>query len=257
LTRDNGLSSIANGFGGESGFLAQKLAVLTPSATEAAVAQVAGVMHPSASSGGLSASQGTGFYESGTIVQQLPDSLLNVLALANVATQTGNADSFLAGNNIYIDLHQATALAENVAALPDSIKQTIVNALDLTNHDSQVPTAPVTTNTQVATNTQTTTALEDGSAGASTVSGSAVVASQYVTETLTSAVFIKTLDLFMEDTPALGVYYSNDHYLFYNAADVTTKAPQLESVSMTFSDGSSISIVGQVQFLNNIIAHAQ
>ena len=61
----------------------------------------------------------------------------------------------------------------------------------------------------------------------------------------------------MEDTPALGVYYSNDHYLFYNAADVTSKAPQLESVSMTFTDGSSISIVGQVQFLNNIIAHAQ
>ena len=61
----------------------------------------------------------------------------------------------------------------------------------------------------------------------------------------------------MEDTPGLAEYYSNDHYLFYNAADVTSKAPQLESVSMTFTDGSSISIVGHVQFLEDIIAHAQ
>ena len=86
--------------------------------------------------------------------------------------------------------------------------------------------------------------------------GNAIVTTTSSTETITATVFLKTLDLFMEDTPGLGVYYSNDHYLFYNAADVTSKAPQLESVSMTFTDGSSISIVGQVQFLNNIIAHA-
>ena len=107
-----------------------------------------------------------------------------------------------------------------------------------------------------STNSSTTQNTVSNSGPVDITTGNAIVTTTSSTETITATVFLKTLDLFMEDTPGLGVYYSNDHYLFYNAADVTSKAPQLESVSMTFTDGSSISIVGQVQFLNNIIAHA-
>ena len=213
--------------------------------TETSSAQITGVLHLNASATESGFLQSNSFYESGTIVYQLPTVLTNVGSLASVATQAGNADNFLAGNNIFIDLHQAASIATDPTALLASIKQTTDTSLFTHNHPST--TTPTTSTTQ-------NTVSNSGPVDINT--GNAIVSTNGGTEAITSTVFLKTLDLFMEDTPALGVYYSNDHYLFYNAADVTSKAPQLESVSMTFTDGSSIAIVGQVQFLNNIIAHA-
>ena len=246
LVKDNNISPVPSGFNNEAGFLAQKSAVATFVATETSTAQIAGVLHLNAIPGESNALQSSGFYESGTIVYQLPTELTSVGSLASVATQAGNADNFLAGNNIFVDLHQASSIFTGATALPDSIKLTTDTSLFTHGH------ASATTST-----TSTTQSTVSASGPVDVTTGNAIVSNNSSTESITSAVFLKTLDLFMEDTPALGVYYSNDHYLFYNAADVTTKAPQLESVSMTFTDGSSISIVGQVQFLNNIIAHAQ
>jgi hypothetical protein len=247
FVKDNNIAPVANGFNNEAGFLAQKSAVASTVGTEISSAQIAGVLHLNAGTSESSVSQSGVFYENGTIVYQLPSELTNVGSLASVATQVGNADNFLAGNNIFVDLHQAAALFTGATVLPDSIKQ-VTTDTSLFAHGHADATTSTTSTTQ-------STVTAPGPVDITT--GNAIVSTTSSTESISSSVFLKTLDLFMEDTPALGVYYSNDHYLFYNAADVTSKAPQLESVSMTFTDGSSISIVGQVQLLNNIIAHAQ
>ena len=243
LVKDNNISPAANSFNNETGFLAQKSALASTVGTDGSSAQITGVLHLNASTSEPSILQSGSFYENGTIVYQLPTELTNVSSVASVATQVGNADNFLAGNNIFIDLQQATSILTDPAISSNSVKH-------------------VTTDTSLFTHyhggaSDSTTQNTVSSSGPDIYAGNAIVATTSSTETITSTVFLKALDLFMEDTPALGVYYSNDHYLFYNAADVTSKAPQLESVSMTFTDGSSILIVGQVQFLNNIIAHAQ
>ncbi len=247
FVKDNNISPVASSFNNEAGFLAQKSALASAVGAENSSRQINGVLHLNASASESGALQSGGFYETGTIVYQLPTELTNVSSLASVATQAGNADNFLAGNNIIIDLQQATSISTDPTILPHSVKQvTTDTSLFTHNH------ASATTST-----TSTTQNTVSASGPVDIYAGNAIVSNTSSTEAITSTVFLKTLDLFMEDTPALGVYYSNDHYLFYNAADVTSKAPQLESVSMTFTDGSSISIVGQVQFLNNIIAHAQ
>jgi hypothetical protein len=246
FAKDNNISPVASGFNNEAGFLAQKTALVSTVGTESSSAQITGVLHLNVSASESNALQSGGFYESGTIVYQLPTELTNVGSLASVATQAGNADNFLAGNNIFIDLHQAASIFTGATGLLDSVKQVTMDT-SLFTHGHAGETTSTTSTTQSNVSNPTTVDI---------TTGNAIVSTTNSTEVITSAVFLKTLDLFMEDAPALGVYYSNDHYLFYNAADVTSKAPDLESVSMTFTDGSSISIVGQVQFLNNIIAHA-
>ena len=246
FVKDNNISPAASSFNNEAGFLTQKSALASTVGTDSSSAQIAGVLHLNASTSEPSILQSGSFYENGTIVYQLPTELTNVSSLASVVTQVGNADNFLAGNKIFIDLQQATSILTDPAAVPNSVKH-VTTDTSLFAHYHSSATAPTTSTTQDTVS----------SSGPDIYAGNAIVSTTSSTEAITSTVFLKTLDLFMEDTPALGVYYSNDHYLFYNAADVTSKAPQLESVSMTFTDGSSISIVGQVQFLNNIIAHAQ
>ena len=245
FVKDNNISPVATSFNNEAGFLAQKSALGSSVGTDSSSVQITGVLHLNASASEPSILQSGGFYENATIVYQFPTELTNVSSLASVATQVGNADNFLAANNISIDLQQAASILNDPAISPNSVKQgTADTSLFTHNHGGAASSDSTTQNTV-------------SSSGADIFAGNAIVSTTGSTETITSTVFLKTLDLFMEDTPALGVYYSNDHYLFYNAADVTTKAPQLESVSMTFTDGSSISIVGQAQFLSNIIAHAQ
>ena len=246
FVKDNNISPAASSFNNEAGFLTQKSALASTVGTDSSSAQIAGVLHLNASTSEPSILQSGSFYENGTIVYQLPTELTNVSSLASVATQVGNADNFLAGNNIFIDLQQATSILTDPAAVPNSVKHVTTDTSLFAHHHSSATVSTTST-------TQDTVS----SSGSDIYAGNAFVSTTGSTETITVTVFLKSLDLFMEDTPALGVYYSNDHYLFYNAADVTSKAPQLESVSMTFTDGSSISIVGQVQFLNNIIAHAQ
>jgi hypothetical protein len=245
--KDNNMSPVASSFNNEAGFLAQKSAAASTVGTETSSTQIAGVLHVNASTSELNGLQGNSFYENGTIIYQLPTGLTSVTPLASVATQVGNADNFLAGNNIFIDLHQATSISTDSTGLLASVKQVTTDASSSTNNHASA-TTPTTSTTPSTVSAPTPVDITTGNAIVSTTSS---------TEAITSTVFLKTLDLFMVDTPALGVYYSNDHYLFYNAADVTSKAAHLESVSMTFTDGSSISIVGQVQFLSNIIAHAQ
>ena len=237
-TKDLGLSIPANSLNNETGFLAQKTAVAAVS-TENSASLIGGVLHPSSTQ----TTQVNNFHANGVVVDQLPTSLLDVLALANVETQNGNADAFLAGNSIYVDLHQAATQPQILNQLTGGAKiNTTTGTVDLGSHVTDGSTTAISTSGLSFTNT---------------AAGNAVLSTPSMTENLSSAAFINTLDLFMKDTPAVGIYYSNDHYLFYNAADVTTKAANLESVSMSFTDGSSISIVGQADYLNHIIAHAQ
>lgn len=239
--KDIGLAATANSLNNETGFLAQKTAATTTAATttELNASLIGGVSHAPATQ----TTQSNNFYANGVVVDQLPATLLDVLALANAATQNGNADAFLAGNSIYVDLHQA-------ATQPQILNHSTGGATPVTTTTTADPGNHVSAGS-------TTVGPVSGLSSTNTTAGSAVLSTPSMTETLSSTVFLNTLDLFMKDTPAVGVYYSNDHYLFYNAADVTTTAANMESVSMLFTDGSSISIVGQVSYLNHILAHAQ
>ncbi|MGA8169369.1 MAG: hypothetical protein WB816_00805 [Methylocystis sp.] len=236
FARDGGLPSASASFGAEAGFLAQKAALAAAALSETVMAQIASGLHLSASAS--SASQGTSVTENAIVVNQLPADLNNVATLANVAPQAGNADNFLAGNNIIIDLHQNSLFASISIDAPTNDRADATGLTDLGSH------------------------LAGGlGTGGSTTTGSvttvATVATGTSTETISSSVFLKTLEAFVQDTPELGYYVSNDNYVFYNAGTTTQQSTHNEVVSMTFTDGSSIEIIGQAQFLANIIAHAQ
>jgi len=74
---------------------------------------------------------------------------------------------------------------------------------------------------------------------------------------LTAAEFIQTLDLFLSETPNASVVVSQQKYVFIGPHATNSSSPAMESVTMTFNDGSSISIVGQQQTLHDLVAHLQ
>ena len=123
FVKDNNISPVASSFNNEAGFLAQKSALASTMGTDGSSAQITGVLHLNANTSEPSILQSGSFYENGTIVYQLPTELTNVSSLASVATQVGNADNFLAGNKIFIDLQQATSILTDPAISLNSVKQ--------------------------------------------------------------------------------------------------------------------------------------
>ena len=120
FVKDNNISPVATSFNNEAGFLAQKSALASTVGMDDSSAQIAGVLHLNANTNEPSVLQSNSFYESGTIVYQLPTELTNVGSLASVTTQVGNADNFLASNNIFIDLQQAASILTDPAISPTS-----------------------------------------------------------------------------------------------------------------------------------------
>jgi len=252
VVTDNGLSPAASGFNNEAGFLAVKAAAPAAS-TEFLGAQFAGATHAGSSASESITSQGNGFYETGTVVGELPADLVNVAPLATVATQVGNADNFLAGNNIFVELNQAgsiTPISVQLASFAARDTTTTTDTGDHATHATDGSTTTSSTSTSPATSTSTSTSASSGGDA-----GTATVTTGNSTETITSTAFLKTLEVFLQDTPSLGVTVSHDHFIFYNSA--LTTAASNESITMAFTDGSSIEIVGQASTLVNIIAHAQ
>jgi hypothetical protein len=227
----------------EAGLLAQKSAatILTTQGAvvvpqlPAAAPVFAGALQSDFLSDPNSSSTNGVYYENGTIVSQLPTSFQGVASLASVTAQSGSAENYLVGNNIYINLHLASAASSN----PSNV------------------TPPSSANTDSATHSSSNIdATTPNNSGSASSFGSANVYSATSTETITSFVFTKTLDLFLQDTPDVGIYVSHDHFVLYNAALGQTAAA-MESINMAFNDGSSIAIVGQAQVLNNILHQAQ
>jgi len=210
------------------------------------------VTHGSTSASESEASQNNSFYEVGTEVGQLPADLTNVASFAAVATQGGNADNFLAGHNIIVVLHHGeSTITQNSMQFDGFAKLDTTTTTGKESHATDGSVASGSTSTSIATSISTSTPTSTSN---NINDGTAIVTTGHFTETITSALFLKTLELFLQDTPNLGVVVSHDHFVFYDSSS-TTRASN-ESIAMAFTDGSSIEIVGQAVVLHNIIAQA-
>lgn len=174
----------------------------------------------------LSASGGV-YYENGVVVDQLPASFQGLMSIESASLQPGSAGNYLVDNGIFVTLHNDKS---GGVSLPS-------HSVFVFGHG----TPEVSSNSvQLA-------------AQGTTVSG--VI--QNYTESVTGNVFIKTLGLFLQDTPKVGVYVVHDAYVFFDSSIVSGSAATMETVNMTFNDMSSISIVGQAAVINGIIHHVQ
>ena len=176
-------------------------------------------------------SSGNGYHEDGIVVDQLPANLRNAASYASVSTQQpGSAASFLTQNKITVSLHTDGGAAGDGAMLLSA------------NNPSQQPGSSASE----AANSHFLTGTAHIGAPAAAASGG---------ETVSTAVFGKALDAFLEETPSVHVMVSHGHYVFASAEGGGPGGLLSESVTMTFVDGSSISIVGQPQALYEIITH--
>ena len=106
------------------------------------------------------------------------------------------------------------------------------------------------------TQTNTASSQTAATAGAQNLVISAVNGANS-NEVLTASEFIQTLDLFLSETPNASVVVSQQKYLFISPQGSSNSSLAVESVTMTFNDGSSISIVGQQQTLHDLVSHVQ
>jgi len=183
------------------------------------------------------------YHEDATVVDSLPASLTSLPSYVSVQTQTGSAGAFLVENNIFITL-QVNAAARTAADVQSALND-IANAA----------------NVHVASIVDHTTTHADGAASptANAVGAQNIVISMgggtNLNEVLTASEFLQTLDLFLSETPNASVVVSQQKYVFISPQATSGGPPVMESVTMTFNDGSSISIVGQQQTLHDLVAH--
>ncbi|WP_363348651.1 hypothetical protein [Methylocystis echinoides] len=75
---------------------------------------------------------------------------------------------------------------------------------------------------------------------------------------MTADTFIHALQLFLSETPSSKVIVSQrQEFVFYGPNDVMVATTPMESITLSFSDGSSISIVGQQQTLEHLLSNVQ
>jgi hypothetical protein len=186
------------------------------------------------------------YHENATAVDSLPASLTSLPSYVSVQTQTGSAGAFLVENNIFITL-QFNAAAQSAAdahsTLNNSTSAGNVQVASIVDH---------TTTTQPSAASPQTAAT----AGAQNIVISTGVGANS-NEVLTASEFIQTLDLFLGETPNASVVVSQQKYVFISPQGTSSSSSVLESVTMTFNDGSSISIVGQQQTLHDLVSHVQ
>lgn len=177
-------------------------------------------------------SSGAGYHEDAAVVDQLPANLRNAASYASVSTQQpGSASNFLTQNKITVSLHADGGAAGDGAMLLSA------------NNPSQQPGSSAS---DAANSHSTLTGPQHIGASDTAARGG---------ETLDSAAFVKALDAFLEETPSVHVTVSHGHYVFASPEGSGPGGPLSESVTMTFADGSSISIVGQPQSLYEIVTH--
>lgn len=69
--------------------------------------------------------------------------------------------------------------------------------------------------------------------------------------------FIQTLSNFISQAPSVKVYDTTNHgVVFFDQAAFSQQNSNMNTISVLFSDGSSISIVGQAEVLHQLVAHS-
>lgn len=217
------------------------------------------------------------FQEFATTASHLPDNLTNLTSYASVDQHSGSATNFLIQNSIFITTQSETITsstsapssnADIVAVQPTAkmdAKSTGPFPISKQPTDSQPASGPLDSSRSSSaqpSDANSTVAKFPGSHSASidataTNSHDIAVSSTGLSDSktiLSTDVFLKTLETFIQDTPNMKIVVSNEHYVFAGSPANNATA-LLESVTMTFTDGSSISVVGQQQLLYNIIFH--
>lgn len=68
--------------------------------------------------------------------------------------------------------------------------------------------------------------------------------------------FAASLLQFIHEVPGIKVSVSeSNNYAFYNPADISARNMPLGEITLSFDDGSSISIIGQKAEIDNISSH--
>lgn len=183
--------------------------------------------------GGINLPDSGGVYhESAVVIDKLPASFQGLISIESAGLQPGSARNYLVENKIFVSVYNDKS--SGVSSPSPSVL--------ISGHG-----AP-----EVSSNFGQTVAH-----GATVSGGGEVLTSSTSGESLTSTVFLKTLDLFLQETPKYGVYIVDDTYVFFDASIVKGSSATMETLHMTFNDMSSISIVGQASVLDGIIHHLQ
>jgi hypothetical protein len=162
------------------------------------------------------------FHEDAYLVFQLPSEFENVVHYKN-ASKSGSAADFLMQNNVALTTH-----FDDASNLP-------LQSPDASPESERVEAPP-----QLSDNVYVSSA----SAGTGDI--------------LTADTFIHALQLFLSETPSSKVIVSQrQEFVFYGPNDVIVATTPMESITLSFSDGSSISIVGQQQTLEHLLSNVQ
>ncbi len=182
------------------------------------------------------------YYENAVVVDKLPASFQGLVSIESAGLQPGSAANYLVENNIFVTLYNDKSAG---VSLPSpSLFISGHGTLEVSSNSGQ-PATPGTAGPGVIPNYTGST------------EGPGFLTSATPVESMTSSVFIKTLDLFLQEVPKLGVYVVHDTYVFFESSIISGYSATMETVSMTFSDTSSITIVGQAALINGIIHHVE
>jgi hypothetical protein len=170
------------------------------------------------------------FDEVATELRAIPLAFANVPAHMSVIAAAGSASTFLIQHNILLTLKPE---GDSPLTFGDMPKQATEASL------TQVETTAATPDLTYQVALSVGVFATDEAAGSNVLSGDN---------------FLRTLTLFLTETPHTVIKTSQEQYVFYSAQSIAEGANALERMTMTFEDHSSISIVGQKSMLQEILA---
>lgn len=176
-----------------------------------------------------------GIHEEATELAAMPATLAYVPAHASVAAHTGTASAFLAQNKIFLSSRPQGDRQIAVAESPEPESPPPAVA------DAPAETAPGVGKSPPLMAQSPGVVISDHSASA-------------MPNVLSGAEFLRTLTLFLSETPHTVIRTLQEQYVFFGPQSGPEGFTALERMTMTFEDGSSISIVGQTSALKEIVA---
>jgi hypothetical protein len=169
-----------------------------------------------------------GYYEAPYVVGQSSAAVKNITPLGIVPQQTGSALNFLNDNNIFV-----TAGVESNLSVKSGFLAQADNSSQLIVEDSKTSAVTLTPSVDDATQHLPNTST---------------------LETLSSSEFVKVLGEFLQEAQDVHVTVSHGYYVFEDASISHGWDSHKDSITMTFDDGSAISIVGQPQVLHDLVS---
>jgi hypothetical protein len=162
------------------------------------------------------------YHEAAIVVDELPFHLINAVQYASIAVHSGSAAGFLVDNGISITTELGAPLPSSAAAL---FSNNLVASETASDPHTDLLFDEVFQTESVETNT------------------------------LTRDLAAKTLDRLFQDTSDVDVILArgdHDDYVFLTSG--ASNDATMESIIISFDDGSAIRIVGQQQFLHDLIS---